>query len=166
MVLCPTSQAYTFIFWVKCFKYVYFMNSHLNLTSLFSNQLLFQTHQIPRLLLFLESSSNPVVYLYLDNGSRYPCLWQLQCNFGKFLTTSSSFKKKESKHCSRLENSCSAFNTWVSHIHRVGKNPQPILIWGHWKLQCQAEKAVVGCNSHEKRKQNLIQLFSDASLNH
>lgn len=71
------------------------MNSHLNLTSLFSNQLLFQTHQIPRLLLFLESSSNPVVYLYLDNGSRYPCSWQLQCNFGKFLTTSSSFKKKK-----------------------------------------------------------------------
>lgn len=57
------------------------------------------------------------------------------------------------------------FNTWVNHTHRVDENSQPVFIWGYWKLQYQAEKAVVGCGSREERKQCLIQLSSDAALN-
>lgn len=139
-----------------------FVNPHLNLTSLCSSQMLFQTHQIMRASTVSWVFFQPVVYFSLmmetDAFTNTGCsvIW------GVSDTTSSFFFLN--RHCSCQGDLYSVCSACVNDTPVADKNPQSLLIWGYRKLQCKAEKAVVTCSSHEERKQSLIQVFSEASL--
>lgn len=87
---------------------IFFMNPYLNLVSLFSNQLSFQTHQIQtKAPLFLKSSSRLIVYFNLTVEAE-PLIVAVAVWFGECLSPYHLFWNR---HCSCQGDSNSVFLT-------------------------------------------------------